>query len=101
MTRAIFSFRHRSLARANTLVLVSLVLSILLSHFPHVRPDLWIILPALMMLVGTVDTLRNIRPRWSLYHAGVILCIYMDLMAIALVLFFLVYPFLELGVRRL
>ena len=33
------------------------------------------------------------RDRWSFYHAGVILCIYMDLMAIATIVFFLVYPY--------
>jgi hypothetical protein len=34
------------------------------------------------------------RRRWSYYHAGVVLCIYMDLMAITLILFFLLYPYL-------
>jgi hypothetical protein len=39
--------------------------------------------------------------RWSFYHAGVILSLYMDLMAITLVLFFLLYPYLvSLGSSR-
>ena len=39
--------------------------------------------------------------RWSFYHGGVILCLYMDLMAITLVLFFLLYPYLiSLGKAR-
>ena len=50
-------------------------------------------LPALGALVGTADTLRCLRPRWSFYHAGVILCVYMDLMALSLVLFLLFYPY--------
>ena len=31
--------------------------------------------------------------RWSFYHAGVILCVYMDLMAMCTILFFLIYPY--------
>jgi hypothetical protein len=34
------------------------------------------------------------RKRWSFYHGGVLLCLYMDLMAICLILFFLFYPYL-------
>jgi len=34
------------------------------------------------------------QPRWNFYHGGVILCIYMDLMAISLILFFLICPYL-------
>ena len=31
--------------------------------------------------------------RWGYYHAGVILCIYMDLMVLCMILFFLIYPY--------
>jgi hypothetical protein len=34
------------------------------------------------------------RKRWSFYHGGVLLCLYMDLLAITLILFFLLYPYL-------
>lgn len=88
-----FNPRFRSLARANVLVLGSLALSIPLSHFPHVRPSLLVALPALGALLGTADTSRCLRRRWSFYHAGVVLCLYMDLMAITLVLFLLLYPY--------
>jgi hypothetical protein len=40
-----------------------------------------------------VDTIRCMRKRWSFYHGGVLLCIYMDLMAVALILVFLLYPY--------
>ena len=40
------------------------------------------------------DTIRCVQQRWSLYHGGVLLCLYMDLLAITLVLFFLLYPYL-------
>ena len=89
----IFDIRYKSLIRANVLVFASLIAAVILSDFPHNRPTLWLVLPTLFILAGTADTIRCIRPRWSFYHAGVIFCIYMDLMAIALVLFFLLYPY--------
>ena len=85
--------RHRSLVRGNLLVLGSLALAFLLSDFPHNKPTLLLILPTLGSIVGTADTVRCIRKRWSLYHGGVILCIYMDLMVVAMILMFLVYPY--------
>ncbi|HET6170490.1 MAG TPA: permease [Terracidiphilus sp.] len=49
--------------------------------------------PLLIALAGTLDTLRCMKTRWSLYHGGVLLLLYMDLMADAIILFFLLYPF--------
>ncbi len=90
---SILDIRQRSLLRANILVILSLAAAIYLSDFPHNRPTLLLVLPALLSVLGTADTVRNIRRRWSFYHAGVILCIYMDLMAVAMILFFLLYPY--------
>ena len=50
-------------------------------------------IPTLISLVGTADTIRCMQPRWSFYHGGVLLCIYMDLMAVSMILFFFVYPY--------
>ncbi len=75
-------------------MLGSFVAAIPLSHFPQLQPSPLLILPALVALAGTADTVRCIRPRWCLYHGGVLLCIYMDLMVLSLVLFLLVYPYL-------
>jgi hypothetical protein len=33
------------------------------------------------------------RTKWSWYHGGVVLLIYMDLMAISMILFLLLYPY--------
>jgi len=33
------------------------------------------------------------QPRWNFYHGGVLLCIYMDLLAISLILFLLFSPY--------
>jgi hypothetical protein len=79
--------------RASTLVLGSLVVAVLLSHYPRIERAPLLVLPVLIALAGTVDTVRCIQRRWSFYHAGVMLCIYMDMMTLALMLFFLFYPY--------
>jgi hypothetical protein len=90
---AIFNPRARSLLRGSILVLVSLAASLLLSHFPHNHATPALILPALVAIAGTVDTIRCMQRRWSFYHGGVVLCIYMDLMSLCLILFLLLYPY--------
>ena len=78
--------------RANGLVFLSLVLAFWLSNFPHNRASVWIVIPLLLSLAGTLDTVRCMRTRWSWYHGGVVLCAYMDLMAVCMIAFFLIYP---------
>ena len=90
---AILNPRHRSLLRGNVLVLGSLVMAFFLSDFPHNRATLLLLVPTLGAFAGTADTVRCIRKRWSLYHGGVIFCIYMDLMIVAMILVFLLYPY--------
>jgi len=89
----IFNPRIPSLVRANILVLGSLAIAILLAHPPHLRPTLWLILPALTTVVGTADTARCMKRRWSFYHGGVLLCLYMDLLVLTLVFFLLFFPY--------
>jgi hypothetical protein len=86
--------RHRSLLRGSALVLLSVAASLLLSHFPHNHPTPLIVLPALVAILGTFDTVRCMQRRWNFYHGGVLLCIYMDLMAVCLILFLLLYPYM-------
>jgi hypothetical protein len=74
-------------------VLGSLVLSIPVSHFPHIQRAPLLVLPVLLAMVGTLDTIRCFQRRWSFYHAGVILCVYMDMMTLALMCFFLIFPY--------
>lgn len=93
MLPEILNPRHRSLMRGNLLVLGSLILAFFLSDFPHNRATLLLLLPTLGSIAGTADTVRCIRKRWSFYHGGVILCIYMDLMVVAMILVFLLYPY--------
>ncbi|WP_263376904.1 permease [Granulicella aggregans] len=93
MLPEIFNPRHKSLVRGNILVIASLLAAFPLSGFPHNRATLYLVIPALLAVAGTADTVRCIRRRWSFYHAGVLLCIYMDLMAVTLILVFLLYPY--------
>ena len=87
------NLRRHSLSRGNVLVLASLAVAVMLSDFPHNRATLFLLLPTLFAAVGTGETVRCMRRRWDFYHAGVMLCIYMDLMAMAVILFLLVYPY--------
>ena len=87
--------RNRSLLRGALVVLLSLGAAVLLSDFPRNRATGFLVVPALGAIAGTVDHLRCMRTRWSFYHGGVILLIYMDLMAISMILFFLLYPYTQ------
>lgn len=80
--------------RGNVLVIVSLIASFLISGFPTDRPTLLLVLPLLVALVGTADTMRCIRKTWSLYHGGVLLLIFADIMSSFLILFLFLYPYL-------
>jgi hypothetical protein len=91
---AILHPRQRSLARGNLLVLSSIALTFWLSDFPHNRATPLLLIPAVMVVLGTADTARCIQRRWNFYHGGVILCLYMDLMASTMVFFSLLYPYL-------
>jgi hypothetical protein len=89
----LFNPHKRSLLRGALLVLLSLGVSVLLSDFPHNRANPFIVIPAFAALAGTIDHLRCMQRKWSLYHGGVLLMIYMDLMALGMILFFLLYPY--------
>jgi hypothetical protein len=74
-------------------VLSSLATAIRLADFPHNRATPLLILPTLVAILGTADTVRCMQRRWSFYHGGVLLLIYMDLMALCMILFLLLYPY--------
>ena len=87
--------RKRSLLRGCLLVLASLGIAILISGFPQIHPNALIIFPVLAAIAGTADTVRCMQRRWSLYHGGVLLLIYMDLMALCMILFLFLYPYAQ------
>ncbi len=91
---ALFHFRRRSLLRGNLLVLGSFFASFLLSGFPHSRATLLLLIPAVLAFIGLADTVRCMQTPWGFYHGGVLLLLLMDMMAICMILFFLLYPYL-------
>jgi hypothetical protein len=91
---AVFNLRRRSLLRGNLLVLGSFAASFRLSDFPRTRATLLLIIPAVIAMFGMWDTLRCMQPHRNLYHAGVMLLLFMDMLAICLILFFLFFPYL-------
>jgi hypothetical protein len=93
MPYAFFNFRSRSLLRGTLIVLGSLAAAFVLSGFPHAHPAWTIVFPALAALWGTYETLRCLRLRWSFYHGGVLLLLYMDVMALSMIFFLLLYPY--------
>ena len=95
MRFTILNPRARSLLRGNLLVLGSLLAAFLLSGFPLDRPTLLLAIPSVLSILGTVDTVRCVQRRWSFYHAGVLLCIYMDLMAVSMIIFFFLCPYMH------
>ncbi|HUY82679.1 MAG TPA: hypothetical protein VMU92_13215 [Acidobacteriaceae bacterium] len=93
MSPAVFNFRSRSLIRGTGLVLCSLGASFPLSGFPQVHPAWPMIFVAFAALWGAFDTLRCLRMRWSFYHGGVLLLLYMDVIALTLIFFLWLYPY--------
>ncbi len=91
----IFRPRKRSLARGILLALAALAASLRLEGFPdtgalHRSP--WQILVLPIACWAMIDTFRCLGRRWSLYHAGVLILLYSELMILALVLFLWLYP---------
>ena len=91
---ALFRLRQRSLARGVLLALGALTGSLCLAglplaNAPHASP--WQFLLAPIVCWGMVETFRCLDRRWSLYHAGVLILLYSELMILAMVLFLWVY----------
>jgi hypothetical protein len=87
--------RKRSLVRGVALSLGAWAGSMRLAGFPdgnHLHASVWQFLPVLAAAWGMVETARCMGRRWSLYHAGVLILLYSELMILAMAVFFWVYP---------
>jgi hypothetical protein len=93
-SHAFFHLRRPSLLRANLLVLGSFAISFWLSGFPRTRATPLLAIPAVLAFLGLGETVRCVHRRWDLYHAGILLLLLMDMMALCLILFFLLFPYL-------
>lgn len=91
----IFRLRQKSLLRATLLSLGAFAASLRLAGFPYIN-DLhgspWQFLALLVSVWGMVETARCLRRKWSLYHAGVLILLYTDLMVVAGIVFLLAVP---------
>jgi len=90
----IFRLRQRSLVRGIVLSLGAFIASLLLAGFPHIEKlhgSPWQSLVLLAAGWGMVETGRCLRGKWSLYHAGVLLLLYSDLMILTLIVFLVAY----------
>lgn len=86
----ILNLRRKSLLRGILLALAAFVASLRVAGFPDIaalHSSSWQALPALVALWGMAETARCLGRRWSLYHAGVLLLLYTDLMILAMVFF--------------
>ena len=91
----LFRLREHSLLRGLILSLGALAASMRLAGFPdgdHLHASAWQFLPVLAAACGMVETARCMGNKWSLYHAGVLILLYAELMILALAVFFWVYP---------
>ncbi len=92
---SIFRLRQPSPVRGVLLSLGAFAVSLRLAGFPDIRAlhgSRWQILVAVAAAWGMGETARCLRPKWSLYHAGVLILLYSELMILALVLFLCIYP---------
>lgn len=90
---SIFQLQRKSLVRGTVLALGSLWASFHLSGYPEMHSCLWLIVPLLTASAATWDTARCLQKRWSFYHGGVILLIYVDLMILLMISFLLLAPY--------
>jgi len=92
---AILHMRQKSLLRGIVLSLGAFAASLLLAGFPHIE-DLhgsrWQIITLIAGVWGMADVARCLQRRWSLYHAGILLLLYADLMILAMIVFLVAYP---------
>ena len=83
---SIFRLRQRSIVRGISLAVAAFFGSLRLAGFPRIEqlhPSSWQLVPLLAAVWGMAETARCLRPKWSLYHAGVLIMLYTDLMILA------------------
>jgi hypothetical protein len=91
----IFRLRRRSLLRGIVLAIGAFLASMRLAGFPdsaHLHASAWQFVPVAAASWALVETARCLSRKWSLYHAGVLLLLYSELMILAMVVFFWAYP---------
>jgi len=91
----IFRLRRKSLVRGIVLSLGAFAASLRLAGFPYIENlhgSHWQILAMLSAVWGMAETARCLHRRWNLYHAGVLILLYSELMILTLTVFLAFYP---------
>jgi hypothetical protein len=91
---SILRLRQRSLARGILLALGALAASMRFAGFPridalHGSHGQMLCVP--VVFLAMFETARCLDRKWSLYHAGVLILLYSELMILAMVLFLWIY----------
>lgn len=77
------------------LSLGAFLLSLHLAGFPSIENlhgSHWQWLALAIAVWGMAETIRCLQKKWSLYHAGILLLVYTDLMILAMIVFMVAYP---------
>lgn len=77
------------------LSLGAFIASLLLAGFPHIenlRGSYWQIAMLFLEAWGMGEVARCLQRKWSLYHAGVLLLLYADLMILVMMVFLVAFP---------
>jgi len=91
----IFDLRQRSIVRGIVLSLGAFFGSLRMAGFPYIEKlhgSPWQIAAVPIACWGMVETARCLKRRWGLYHAGVLILLYSELMILAMVVFLALYP---------
>src|ERR1700679_4116290 len=92
---SVVRLRRASLVRGIVLSLGAFAISLRLAGFPHIEllhRSNWQIAVLVAALLGLAETARCLKGEWSLYHAGVLILLYTDLLILTMVIFLAVYP---------
>lgn len=91
---SIFRLRQKSLARGVLLAVGAFVASLSLAGFPrieNIHSSRWQYLPLAAAVWGMVETARCLRRKWSLYHVGVLILLYSDLLILTVIVALLAF----------
>ena len=91
----VFRLRSRCVLRGILLALAAFAATLRLAGFPdahHLHRSNWQCIPVAVAALSMVETARCLSRRWSLFHGGVLILLYSELMILAMALFFLLCP---------
>jgi hypothetical protein len=83
---SVLHLRQKSLLRGILLSVGAFLAALRMAGFPNIQNlhgSRWEFLALLLALWGMAETARCLRRQWSLYHAGVMILLYSELMILA------------------